>query len=45
MLSGALLATNRLVQPLPLAQLGVLASYCLAQILIVSCAQASPAWR
>ena len=36
MLSDALLATNRFVQPLPLAQLWVLSSYYLAQILIVS---------
>lgn len=36
MLSDALLATNRFVQPLPLAQLWVLASYYAAQLLIVA---------
>jgi uncharacterized membrane protein YhhN len=35
MLSDALLATNRFVRPLPMASLWVLASYYLAQILIV----------
>lgn len=35
MLSDALLATNRFVQPLPLAQLWVLATYYAAQLLIV----------
>lgn len=44
MLSDSLLATNRFVQPLPLAQIGVLASYYLAQALIVTgmlCAEKS----
>lgn len=36
MLSDALLASNRFVYPLPLASLWVLATYYLAQILIVS---------
>ncbi|MFI5447440.1 lysoplasmalogenase family protein [Polaromonas sp. UC242_47] len=36
MLSDALLATNRFVQPLPLAQLWVLSTYYVAQILIAS---------
>ncbi|MFC6279649.1 MULTISPECIES: lysoplasmalogenase family protein [Polaromonas] len=36
MLSDALLATNRFVQPLPLAQLWVLGTYYVAQILIAS---------
>ena len=36
MLSDALLATNRFVQPLPLAQLWVLSTYYVAQILITS---------
>ena len=35
MLSDSLLATNRFVQPLPLAQVGVLASYYAAQAFIV----------
>jgi alkylglycerol monooxygenase len=35
MLSDALLATNKFAQPLPLAQLWILATYYLAQILIV----------
>ena len=35
MLSDALLATNRFVQPLPLAQFWVLATYYVAQLLIV----------
>jgi uncharacterized membrane protein YhhN len=35
MLSDALLATNRFISPLPLAQLWVLATYYAAQILIV----------
>ncbi|WP_200843509.1 lysoplasmalogenase [Pantoea sp. 18069] len=35
MLSDSLLATNRFVQPLPWAQLAVLSSYYLAQVLIV----------
>jgi alkylglycerol monooxygenase len=35
MLSDALLATNRFAQPLPMAQLWVLATYYIAQILIV----------
>jgi uncharacterized membrane protein YhhN len=35
MLSDSLLATNRFVQPLPMAQLWVLASYYAAQVLIV----------
>ena len=35
MLSDALLAVNRFVTPLPMAQLGVLATYYAAQILIV----------
>ncbi len=35
MLSDALLATNRFVQPLPLAQVAVLGTYYVAQILIV----------
>ena len=38
MLSDALLAINRFVQPLPLAPLWVLGSYYVAQILIASCA-------
>ena len=36
MLSDSLLATNRFVQPLPLSQLWVLATYYAAQVLIVS---------
>lgn len=36
MLSDATLATNRFVQPLPLAQLWVLATYYIAQVLIVA---------
>lgn len=36
MLSDATLATNRIVQPLPLAQLWVLATYYVAQVLIVA---------
>ena len=36
MLSDALLATNRFVQPLPMAQVGVLATYYAAQALIVA---------
>ena len=39
MLSDTLLATHRFVQPLPMAPLWVLATYYLAQILIVSHAQ------
>ncbi len=35
MLSDALLATNRFAHPLPMAQLWVLSSYYVAQILIV----------
>jgi uncharacterized membrane protein YhhN len=35
MLSDSLLATNRFVQPLPLAQVGVLATYYAAQVFIV----------
>lgn len=35
MLSDSLLATNRFVQPLPLAQVGVLATYYAAQAFIV----------
>ena len=42
MLSDALLATNRFVQPLPLAALWVLASYYIAQLLIAACAR--PVW-
>ena len=38
MLSDALLAINRFVQPLPLAPLWVLGSYYVAQILIAGCA-------
>ena len=36
MLSDATLATNRFVQPLPLAQLWVLVTYYVAQVLIVA---------
>ena len=36
MLSDSLLATNRFVQPLPMAQVGVLATYYAAQALIVA---------
>ncbi|HQD15511.1 MAG TPA: lysoplasmalogenase, partial [Ottowia sp.] len=39
MLSDSLLATNRFVQPLPLAPLWVLGSYFIAQILIAACAR------
>ena len=35
MISDSLLAINRFVTPLPMAQFGVLASYCAAQCLIV----------
>ena len=42
MLSDSLLATNRFVQPLPLAALWVLASYYIAQLLIAACAR--PVW-
>jgi len=35
MLSDALLATNKFAQPLPMAQLWVLGTYYIAQILIV----------
>ncbi|MGO4391998.1 lysoplasmalogenase family protein [Variovorax sp. M-6] len=43
MVSDALLATNRFVQPLPVASLWVLASYYAAQWLIASNARPSPA--
>ena len=39
MLSDSLLATNRFVQPLPLAPLWVLGSYFIAQLLIAACAR------
>jgi alkylglycerol monooxygenase len=45
MLSDALLATNKFAQPLPLAQLWVLATYYLAQILIVFNARPGAAAR
>jgi uncharacterized membrane protein YhhN len=43
LLSDALLAVNRFVQPLPLASFWVLGSYYVAQLLIVHHAQAAPA--
>lgn len=43
MLSDSLLATNRFVQPLPLAPLWVLGSYFIAQILIAACARPASA--
>jgi alkylglycerol monooxygenase len=43
MLSDALIAVNRFVQPLPLAPLWVLSSYYLAQFLIVHNARPVPA--
>jgi uncharacterized membrane protein YhhN len=45
MLSDALLATNRFAQPLPMAQLWVLATYYIAQILIVFNARHASAGR
>jgi uncharacterized membrane protein YhhN len=41
MLSDALLAFNRFVQPLPMAALWVLSSYYLAQVLMVRYARAT----
>jgi uncharacterized membrane protein YhhN len=43
LLSDALLAVNRFVQPLPLASFWVLGSYYVAQWLLVHHAQAAPA--
>ncbi|WP_372828554.1 lysoplasmalogenase family protein [Polaromonas sp.] len=45
MLSDALLATNKFAQPVPMAQLWVLSTYYIAQILIVLHARPTAAWR